>query len=95
MAPEFDHLTDALDDATATICRELLTRLERAPTEKDRLAITTAIAKAAVEGLRRGAKELGAQLDEAIPEGQVVSWNLDLDCTDLWEQRYGEAARPS
>jgi hypothetical protein len=92
MAPEFDHLAESLDDATARITSELRARLECAPSEKDWLAISTAIAKATLEGLRRGAEEIGAQVDEAVPEGQEVSWNLDLDCTDLWAQRYGEAS---
>ncbi len=92
MAPEFDHLADSLDDAATPISEELKGRLERTPSEKDWLAITTAIAKATVEGLRRGAEELGEQVGEAIPEDREVSWNLDLDCTDLWAQRYGRTA---
>ena len=93
MVPEFDHLADSLDDVATPISAELRARLEISLSEKDWLAITTAIAKATVEGLRRGANELSAQVEEAIPDGQQVSWDLDLDCTDLWAQRYGGAAR--
>ena len=92
VAPEFDHLADALDDDAGPIVQELRARLGAAPSDKDWLAITTAIAKATVAGLRRGAEECSEQIEEVLPEGRHISWDLDLDCTDLWEQRYGESA---
>lgn len=82
---------DALDDAAAPIGAELRDRLEQSPSESDWLAMTTAIAKATVAGLKRGAEEFAAQIEEVLPEGRHVSWDLELDCTDLWEQRYGGA----
>jgi hypothetical protein len=88
VGPEFDHLAAALDDATVSICAELDARLDARLSEKDWLAISTAIAKATVEGLKRGANEFAAQLDEALPDENEVSWHLDLDCTDLWAERY-------
>ncbi len=93
MAPEFDHLAAALDDATLPICEELRARLDAELSEKDWLAVTTAIAKATIEGLRRGTNELAAQVDEALPAEKEVHWDLDLDCTDLWAERYGGAVR--
>ena len=68
MAPEFDHLGEALDEATVPIVAELRERLEITPSEKDWLAIDTALAKAALIGVRRGARELSEQVDEAIPD---------------------------
>jgi hypothetical protein len=91
MAPEFDHLASALDDATAPIYQQLRDRLETAPSEKDWLAISTAIAKGIAEGLRRGAGELSAQVEEALPAEREVHWELDLDCIDLWAERYGRS----
>ena len=43
MAPEFDHLNDALDEATVPIVAELRARLEVTPSEKDWVAIDTAL----------------------------------------------------
>ena len=67
MAPEFDHLCDALDEAIVPIVAELRGRLEVMPSEKDWLAIDTALAKAALVGVKQGARELSEQVDEAIP----------------------------
>jgi len=92
VAPEFDHLAAALDDATAPIASELRERLDVVPSEKDWLAITTAIAKATVEGLRRGAQEFSEQVDEALPDESQLTWKLDLDCNDLWAERHGVRA---
>ncbi len=89
MAPEFDHLPTALEEAVAPIDAELRARLEHRPSERDWLAITTAIAKACVEGVRRGAGEFSEQVDEALPTDREVHWHLDLACNDLWAERYG------
>jgi hypothetical protein len=89
MAPEFDHLSDALDEATVPIVAELRERLDNTPSEKDWLAIDTAVAKAAVLGVKRGARELSEQVEEAIPEDRELTFDLDLDCDDRWAQRYG------
>jgi hypothetical protein len=89
MAPEFDHLGEALDEATVAIVAELRARLERTPSEKDWVAIDTALAKAALIGVKRGARELSEQVDEAIPEDREVTFDLELDCEDRWARRYG------
>ena len=89
MAPEFDHLNDALDEATVPIVAELRERLEINLNEKDWLAIDTAVAKAAVVGVKRGARELSEQVDEAIPDDREVTFDLELDCDDRWAARYG------
>ena len=89
MAPEFDHLNDALDEATVPIVAELRERLEIRLDEKDWLAIDTAVAKAAVVGVKRGARELSEQVDEAIPDDREVTFDLELDCDDRWAARYG------
>ena len=89
MAPEFDHLSDALDEATVPIVAELRQRLDNKPSEKDWLAIDTAVAKAAVIGVKRGARELSEQVDEAIPEDRELTFDLELDCDDRWARRYG------
>jgi len=91
MAPEFDHLSDSLDEATVPIVAELRRRLEIKPSEKDWLAIDTALAKAAVVGVKRGARELSEQVDEAIPDDRELTFDLDLDCDDRWARRYGTA----
>jgi hypothetical protein len=88
MAPEFDHLCESLDEATVPIVAELRARLEVTPSEKDWIAIDTALAKAAVIGVKRGARELSEQVDEAIPEDRAVTFNLELDCEDRWASRY-------
>ncbi|HXB16557.1 MAG TPA: hypothetical protein VNV44_12525 [Solirubrobacteraceae bacterium] len=92
MAPEYDHLCEALDEATVPIVAELRARLEVTPSEKDWLAIDTAVAKAAVIGVKRGAHELSEQVEEAIPDDGAVSYDVDLDCDDRWAQRYGRTA---
>lgn len=93
MAPEFDHLGEALDEATVPIVSELRERLESRPSEKDWIAIDTALAKAVLIGVRRGARELSEQLDEAIPEDRELRFDLELDCEDRWAQRYGTRQR--
>jgi hypothetical protein len=89
MAPEFDHLCEALDEATVPIVAELRARLEVTPSEKDWLAIDTALAKAALVGVQRGARELSEQVDEAILGDRALTFDLELDCEDRWAQRYG------
>jgi hypothetical protein len=89
MAPEYDHLCEALDEATVPVVAELRERLEVTLSEKDWIAIDTAMAKAAVIGVKRGARELSEQVDEAIPDDGAVSYDLDLACDDRWAQRYG------
>ena len=89
MAPEFDHLCEALDEATVPIVAELRGRLEVSPSERDWLAIDTALAKAALVGVKRGARELSEQVDEALPEDRELTFDLELDCEDRWAQRYG------
>jgi hypothetical protein len=89
MAPEFDHLGEALDEATVPIVAELRERLEVKPSEKDWLAIDTALAKAALVGVQRGARELSEQVDEAIPADRELRFDLELDCEDRWARRYG------
>jgi hypothetical protein len=88
VAPEYDHLATAMEEATAPICSELRGRLRRAPIDEDWLAMTTAIAKAALEGLRRGADEFSDQVEETLPIGKHVYWQLDLVCNDLWAERF-------
>ncbi len=88
MAPEYDHLCESLDEATVPIVAELRARLEVMPSEKDWIAIDTALAKAAVLGLKRGARELSEQVEEAIPEDRALTFDLDLDCEDRWASRY-------
>lgn len=89
MAPEFDHLSEALDEATVPIVAELRTRLEMTPSEKDWIAIDTALAKAAVIGVERGARELSEQVEEAIPPDRELTFDLELDCDDRWARRFG------
>jgi hypothetical protein len=89
MAPEFDHLSEALDEATVPIVAELRTRLEMTPSEKDWIAIDTALAKAAVIGVKRGARELSEQVEEAIPSDRELTFDLELDCEDRWARRFG------
>ena len=89
MAPEFDHLGEALDEETVPIVAELRERLEVTPSEKDWLAIDTALAKAVLIGVKRGARELSEQVDEALPQDREVTYELELDCEDRWAQRYG------
>jgi len=89
MAPEFDHLSEALDEATVPIVAELRTRLEVTPSEKDWIAIDTALAKAAVVGVKRGARELSEQVGEAIPPDRELTFDLELDCEDRWATRFG------
>ncbi len=89
MAPEFDHLGEALDEATVPIVAELRERLEVKLSEKDWVAIDTALAKAALVGVQRGARELSEQVDEAIPPDRELHFDLELDCEDRWAERYG------
>lgn len=90
MAPEFEHLAESLDEDTQSVGEELRARLDANPSDKDWLAITTALAKAAVIGLRRGAAEFSEQLDEALPADEHVEWHLDLECNDVWAHRYAQ-----
>ncbi len=91
MAPEFDHLGEALDDATVPIVNELRERLDAELSGKDWLAIETAVAKAALTGLKRGARELAEQVDEALPSDHELSYELELDCEDRWAERFERA----
>ena len=89
MAPEFDHIGEALDEATVPVVSELRERLEVGLSGRDWLAVETAVAKAALIGLQRGARELSEQVGEAIPADHQVTYDLDLDCEDRWAARYG------
>ena len=89
MAPEFDHLCEALDEATVPIVAELRERLEAKLSGKDWLAVETAVAKSALVGLQRGARELSEQVDEALPADRELRYDLELDCDDRWAERFG------
>ena len=83
-----DHLTKVLIDSARSIAVELWERLEIDPSEKDVLAISTAVEKAIVTGARAGVAEAAAQVQEALPEAKV-NLHQDIASTDEWAERYG------
>jgi hypothetical protein len=70
---------------------ELRARLEAELSGKDWLAVETAVAKAALTGVRHGARELSEQAEEALPADHQLTYKLDLDCDDRWAERFGRA----
>lgn len=63
-------------------------RIEGSLTEKDRLAVETALEKAIATGARIGMIEAAAQIEEAHPEVQVET-KAEINSTDDWAARYG------
>ena len=70
------------------------TRLDADLSEKDRLAINVAMAKVAFAGVRVGAAEMAAQVSEDVDEVQLHV-HFELDETDTWAERYGDAEEPA
>jgi hypothetical protein len=91
-APERDHLHKAFPDAVAGITSEVYARLDAELSEKDAQAVTTAIEKAVVAGVRLGFIEAAAQLDESDAPVQITRFNLTVDVTDDWAERYSDGA---
>jgi hypothetical protein len=90
--PERDHLHKAFPDAVAGITSEVHARLDAELSEKDAQAVTTAIEKAVVAGVRLGFVEAAAQLDESDAPVQIARFNLTLDVTDDWADWYSDGA---
>jgi hypothetical protein len=85
-------ITRYASDATQRIAEELGSRMSRGLSERESVAITTAILKGVVAGVRIGAAEVSAQ---AIEHGVKIHLNLDevgLGGLDPWLERYGAGA---
>jgi len=80
------YLTDAIDEAVAPIATELRTRLHGDLSERDAVAVHTAVLKAAMAGARLGASEVVASL---VEQGKDVRLELRYEEIDEWRDRYG------
>lgn len=87
-----DHLHKAFPDAVAGITSEVHARLDAELSEKDAQAVTTAVEKAAVAGVRLGFIEAAAQFDESDAPVRITRFNLTVDVTDDWAERYSDGA---
>jgi hypothetical protein len=84
-----DHLHKAFPDTVAGITSEVHARLDAELSEKDAQAVTTAVEKAVVAGVRLGFIEAGAQFDAPV---RITRFNLTVDVTDDWAERYSDGA---
>ncbi len=75
-------------DDTVAIAREMWDRIEGEISEKDGVAISTAIVKAALAGVNRGLVDSAAQLAEKLP-GASVSVEPPAEVPDAWRKQYG------
>jgi hypothetical protein len=91
-APERNHLHKTFPDAVAGITSEVHARLDAEMSEKDAQAVTTAIEKAVVAGVRLGFVEAAAQLDESDVPVHITRFNLTVDVTDDWAEQYSDGA---
>lgn len=84
---DVNGLTQAVIDDGAEILLELWERLDADLSEKDRVAVSTAICKALDAGVKRGFAEVGAQLIEQ--EVPVELRNMRTPIEDEWAELYG------
>ncbi len=91
-APLRDNLQKAFPGAVGGITTEVHTRLDVELSEKDAQAVTTAIEKAVVAGVRLGFVEAAAQVDESDAPVHIRRFNLTFDVTDDWAERYSNGA---
>jgi len=85
------YLTDALIRELSGIIVELERRLEGAISDKDMVAITTAIMKAGIVGADQAAIDTAADL---ISKGINVTLDKPggaVDGADLWAEKYGDS----
>jgi len=83
-----DHLMKVLMDSVQPIVREVHERLDAELSEKDLIAVSTAIAKSVVEGARAGVAEAAAQVQEALPDAHI-HLQQEISEYDEWAERYG------
>jgi hypothetical protein len=91
-APDRGHLQKVFPDAVAGITSEVYARLDAELSEKDAQAVTTAIEKAMVAGVRLGFGEAAAQVDESDAPVHVAGFKLTVDVTDDWAERHSDGA---
>ena len=84
---ERDHLQKMIDDAIKRIAGELGERLEADLSEADVLAVGSALMKAATAGMKLGAADIAAQMDEA---GHSIDLDLNVIEGDAWVEEGGE-----
>ncbi len=84
-----DYLTEILAGAIAPIAEEMFGRIEVELSEKDRLAISTALGKVAFASARAAMAETAAAetTDGADPSRPSVSF--EYPGTDGWAELYG------
>ncbi len=81
--------TPYLAEVVAPIVQELEERLDDDLTEKDRIALATAMGKVSVAGFRQGV--LSTQTAIAVEEGKMFAVNVEQpDPSDEWAELYGE-----
>lgn len=80
------HLEGVLLDTLLPIVDEVTARLEAELSERDMLAVETAVRKAAAEGVRLAALEVAAQAQQ---DGGMLTVDLDVEPADAWAERYG------
>jgi hypothetical protein len=84
-----DHLTRLVADDAGAIAREMWSRIEGDISEKDELAIGTAITKVAIASVRRASAEVAAQVAESGIQVQIQVGAQEA--ADEWAERYGQA----
>jgi hypothetical protein len=82
------NLTRVLTDEGGAIVRELSERLDAELSEKDVVAVSSAITRALLAGAQRGIAEATAQVIEQLP-GAEIKLHADVLQHDEWAERYG------
>jgi hypothetical protein len=85
-----DHLTKVIADTCAEASREMWARIEGEISEKDELAIASALTKVATESARLATLEVVAQVTESTPQVTMTTEFTIID-HDPWAERYGES----
>jgi hypothetical protein len=80
-------LTRVLADEASAIARELWARLEDELSDKDALAISTALTKAVIEGANRAIVDVTAQVTEQL--APQITMDPMAEVPDMWAEEYG------
>jgi hypothetical protein len=85
-----DHLQQTVIELFERIMAELAGRLENPLSESDRMAVVTAVQKAAMEGARAGVVDMTARVSEAEDELHIDLNMETFQPVDTWALEYGD-----
>jgi hypothetical protein len=85
--------TDAIESIARSVLAEMFGRLDEAPTFPDKVAIGTAVYKAATEAFRAGAATVSAALINSRVADVHLTGLITVD--DAWNEQFGPGGSAS